>query len=220
MKKGAEPGRPNLAEGSQTKKGGRLATKGRWPFGAWSRDNLPERTITMVVPLVKFDLTLMWVSAKPTSAATWPTRHLPKPKIRCMRRSMRTSGPSRLRRRMRPSTKLPPNWQERPTLRFVCLKQDSRTPPLPEALPAKYRRRLRTTNMVERFIEEIRRREKVVRIFPRRNSCVGVRPRGSSARSVPNSMRNGPPRALCLNMDEYYRWKDAHAKPEPLPVAA
>ena len=34
------------------------------------------------------------------------------------------------------------------------------------ALPAKYRRRLRTTNMLERFIEEIRRREKVVRIFP------------------------------------------------------
>jgi transposase-like protein len=30
------------------------------------------------------------------------------------------------------------------------------------ALPAKYRRRLRTTNMLERFIEEIRRREKVV----------------------------------------------------------
>jgi len=34
------------------------------------------------------------------------------------------------------------------------------------ALPGKYRRRLRTTNMVERFIEEIRRREKVIRIFP------------------------------------------------------
>ena len=34
------------------------------------------------------------------------------------------------------------------------------------ALPLKYRRRLRTTNMVERLIEEIRRRERVVRIFP------------------------------------------------------
>lgn len=39
------------------------------------------------------------------------------------------------------------------------------------ALPGKYRRRLRTTNMVERFIEEIRRREKVVRIFPNRESA-------------------------------------------------
>ncbi len=34
------------------------------------------------------------------------------------------------------------------------------------ALPPKYRRRLRTSNMIERFIEEIRRREKVIRIFP------------------------------------------------------
>ena len=34
------------------------------------------------------------------------------------------------------------------------------------ALPGKYRKRLRTTNMVERFIQEIRRREKVIRIFP------------------------------------------------------
>jgi len=33
------------------------------------------------------------------------------------------------------------------------------------ALPEKYRRRLRTTNMLERFIEEIQRRVKVIRIF-------------------------------------------------------
>ena len=39
------------------------------------------------------------------------------------------------------------------------------------ALPSKYRRRLRTTNMVERFIEEIRRREKVIRIFPQKASA-------------------------------------------------
>jgi transposase-like protein len=35
------------------------------------------------------------------------------------------------------------------------------------ALPGKYRRKLRTTNMIERLIEELRRREKVVRIFPK-----------------------------------------------------
>ena len=45
------------------------------------------------------------------------------------------------------------------------------------ALPPKYRRRLRTTNIaekflsVERFIEEIRRREKVIRIFPNENAA-------------------------------------------------
>ncbi len=34
------------------------------------------------------------------------------------------------------------------------------------ALPEKYRRRLRTTNMQERLNQEIRRRERVIRIFP------------------------------------------------------
>ena len=56
------------------------------------------------------------------------------------------------------------------------------------ALPPKYRRRLRTSNMIERFIEEVRRREKVVRIFPNQRS-VG----GSSARSARRSTRNGLP---------------------------
>jgi len=33
-------------------------------------------------------------------------------------------------------------------------------------LPQKYRKRLRTTNMAERLNEEVRRRERVIRIFP------------------------------------------------------
>lgn len=33
-------------------------------------------------------------------------------------------------------------------------------------LPAGYRKRLRTTNSIERLNEEIRRRERVIRIFP------------------------------------------------------
>jgi transposase-like protein len=40
------------------------------------------------------------------------------------------------------------------------------------ALPEPYRRRLRTTNTVERLNEEIRRRERVIRIFPNRESAV------------------------------------------------
>jgi len=39
------------------------------------------------------------------------------------------------------------------------------------ALPGKYRRRLRTTNSPERLNEEIRRREKVLRIFPNEESA-------------------------------------------------
>ena len=40
------------------------------------------------------------------------------------------------------------------------------------ALPAPYRKRLRTTNGVERLNEEIRRRERVIRIFPNRASVI------------------------------------------------
>jgi putative transposase len=39
-------------------------------------------------------------------------------------------------------------------------------------LPAHYRTRLRTTNGVERLNEEIRRRERVIRIFPNREAVV------------------------------------------------
>ena len=39
-------------------------------------------------------------------------------------------------------------------------------------LPEKYRRRLRTINAVERLIEEIRSRERVIRIFPNRESAM------------------------------------------------
>lgn len=40
------------------------------------------------------------------------------------------------------------------------------------ALPAPYRKRLRTTNGVERLNEEIRRRERVIRIFPNRDAVL------------------------------------------------
>lgn len=39
-------------------------------------------------------------------------------------------------------------------------------------LPERYRKRLRTTNSVERLNEEIRRRERVIRIFPNRESAL------------------------------------------------
>ena len=38
--------------------------------------------------------------------------------------------------------------------------------------PAAYRKRLRTTNSLERLNQEIRRRERVIRIFPNRESAV------------------------------------------------
>ena len=40
------------------------------------------------------------------------------------------------------------------------------------SLPLKYRKRLRTTNSIERLNEEIRRRERVIRIFPNVKSVI------------------------------------------------
>jgi putative transposase len=39
-------------------------------------------------------------------------------------------------------------------------------------LPPKHRKRLRTTNGLDRYHEELRRRSRVVRIFPNRASCL------------------------------------------------
>ena len=40
------------------------------------------------------------------------------------------------------------------------------------ALPPEHRKRMRSTNMLERWFEEVRRRTRVVRIFPNRASCL------------------------------------------------
>ena len=40
------------------------------------------------------------------------------------------------------------------------------------SLPEKYRKKLRTTNMPERNNEEVRRRERVIRIFPNDESAL------------------------------------------------
>jgi transposase-like protein len=87
------------------------------------------------------------------------------------------------------------------------------------ALPPKYRRRLRTSNMIERFIEEIRRREKVVRIFPNQRSV--WRLVGALCSEKHEEWSTGK---RYLTMDEFYRWKASHeegsSEPQPLPIAA
>ena len=86
------------------------------------------------------------------------------------------------------------------------------------ALPGKYRRRLRTTNIVERLIEEVRRREKVIRIFP--NIDPAWRLIGGVLAERHEDGNLGFPRSTSrkyLDMAEFRTWKEQASKPEPEP---
>lgn len=54
----------------------------------------------------------------------------------------------------------------------ACLEEGFEDAMAVMVLPEKYRKRLRTTNMQERLNEEIRRRERVIRIFPNDESAL------------------------------------------------
>jgi putative transposase len=71
------------------------------------------------------------------------------------------------------------------------------------ALPERYRRRLRTTNGVERLIEEIRRRERVIRIFPNRESA--FRLLGALLMEIDEKWTSG---RKYLDMTEYLKWRE------------
>ncbi len=71
------------------------------------------------------------------------------------------------------------------------------------ALPGKYRRRLRTSNMLERLIQEVRRREKVIRIFPNKESAWRL----VGALSAEKHEEWSTARRY-LTMDEFYEWRE------------
>lgn len=75
------------------------------------------------------------------------------------------------------------------------------------ALPEKYRRRLRTSNMLERLIQEVRRREKVIRIFPNKDSA--WRLVGALLAEKHEEWSTG---RRYLTMDEFYAWREAQTK--------
>ena len=68
--------------------------------------------------------------------------------------------------------------------------------------PEEYRQRLRTTNGVERLNEEIRRRERVIRIFPNRPSV--ERLLGALLMEHSEKWLNGK---RYLNLSEYDAWR-------------
>ena len=71
-------------------------------------------------------------------------------------------------------------------------------------LPEKYRRRLRSTNMLERLIQEARRREKVIRIFPDERSP--WRLLGALLAEQHELWSTG---RRWLRMDDFWNWKQA-----------
>lgn len=73
--------------------------------------------------------------------------------------------------------------------------------------PSEYRRRLRTSNMAERVNEEIRRRQRVVRIFPNENSA--IRLIGALLADWHDEWLSGK---KYLDMDNYWEWKNELAE--------
>jgi putative transposase len=70
------------------------------------------------------------------------------------------------------------------------------------ALPERYRKRLRTTNAQERLNEEIRRRERVIRIFPNRVSAEWLL--GALLMEQDEVWSTG---RVYLEMSEYWQWR-------------
>jgi putative transposase len=78
------------------------------------------------------------------------------------------------------------------------------------ALPEPYRRRLRTTNSLERLNEEIRRRERVIRIFPNRDAT--VRLLGAVLMEQHEQWTTGH---RYLDMTGYWQWRQEHQAAAP-----
>jgi transposase-like protein len=70
------------------------------------------------------------------------------------------------------------------------------------ALPAPYRKRLRTTNGQERLNEEVRKRERVIRIFPNADSA--TRLLGAVLMEIDEAWSTG---RRYLDMAEYWAWR-------------
>lgn len=81
------------------------------------------------------------------------------------------------------------------------------------ALPEKYHRWLRTTNMLERLIQEVRRREKVIRIFPSKDSAwrlVGA--------LLAEKHEEWSTSRRYLKTDEFYEWLDEPTETEAIDI--
>ncbi len=77
------------------------------------------------------------------------------------------------------------------------------------AFPESHRRRIRTTNGLERFNQEVKRRTKVVRIFPNREACLRL----VTALAVEQSEEwTTGRRYLDMRELEEHRWEERETK--------
>lgn len=83
------------------------------------------------------------------------------------------------------------------------------------ALPEAYRKRLRTTNSQERLNKEIRRRERVIGIFP--NEASAVRLLGALLMELDEAFSTGH---RYFEMTDYWLWKQQQSSDQVQPLAA
>lgn len=93
-------------------------------------------------------------------------------------------------------------WDAKAHRATACLEEGLDDALVVMALPARYRRRLKSTNMQERLIQEIRRRERVIRIFPNETSALRL-----FAAMLAETHEAWLTRKY-LDMEEFYEWLD------------
>jgi len=105
------------------------------------------------------------------------------------------------------------DYADRAPKAITCLENgfDDATAVL--VLPEPYRKRLRTTNGVERLNEEIRRRERVIRIFPNQQSA--LRLLGALLMEQHEAWSTGK---RYFDMQPYWEWKEAQQNPSTITV--
>jgi len=95
-------------------------------------------------------------------------------------------------------------YSERAPKAVKCLEDGFEDAMAVMALPERYRKRLRTTNGVERLNQEVRRRERVIRIFPNEDSA--LRLLGAVLMEIDESWSTGH---RYFDMSDYLEWKNS-----------
>ncbi|NMB40894.1 MAG: hypothetical protein GX996_03050 [Firmicutes bacterium] len=95
------------------------------------------------------------------------------------------------------------DFSEKASKAMACLENRFDDATVVMALPEIYRQRLRSTNILERLNQEVRRRERVIRIFPNTDSA--MRLLGALLMEQDELWSTG---RLYFKMEQYQEWKE------------